>query len=196
MVVAEDRSWWSQIALQLEKSPSERVRSADPTRSDRRIAGTRRARGAQAANHHPRRGRRRAPGLAAPSQWDRPGRGLRRPRCREPVLTNAGFADVDGRYVLPIGHAVSVTVQPPGTQGLADRSRGADAHTVSGGTVRVAGVLDLLRIVEASAPGERTREVIAYQALLDVKRAQQTQPSRASDEERLQRWLSQQTPVA
>jgi hypothetical protein len=117
------------------------------------------------------------------------------PDVVKPALVGAGFADVDGRYALPTGQAVAVTSQPAGTQGFADLSRGADAISVPGGTIRVASILDLLRVAEASAPGERTREVLAYQALLDVKRAQRAQPSQASNEERLQQWLSQQTPV-
>jgi hypothetical protein len=111
-----------------------------------------------------------------------------------PALTDAGFDDVNGLYALATGQAVSVTTQPPGTHGPADLGRGADAVIVQGGAIRVAGVLDLLRIAEASVPGERTRDVLAYQALLEVKRAQQLRLKRTTDEERLQRWLSQQTP--
>ena len=108
------------------------------------------------------------------------------------VLTNAGFAERDGSYVLPAGQSITLVAQPPGTYGRADLIRGADAIPVGSGTVNVASVVDLLRIAEASAAGERRREALAYQALLDVRRAQQNRSasSRRSASERRQRLAS------
>jgi transcriptional regulator with XRE-family HTH domain len=196
-IVADDRSWWAQIALQLAQSPSERVRSLSPPG-----AGDPSPALELLAEHS-------IPAIVlgevagALQGWPLvlSGTGVvevcGHPNAVGPALVVAGFADADGEYVLPSGHSVSVVGQPPGTHGWTDLSRGADAVTIAGGTVRVAGVVDLLRIAEASAVGERTREVLAYHALLDVRRAQRARPATPStDEERLRRWLSQQTPVA
>jgi transcriptional regulator with XRE-family HTH domain len=195
-IVAEDRSWWPLIAVQLEKRPSERVSSLtppgtiDPSPALNRLA------------------ERKVPatviGEVAGALQGWPlvlsGGGITEV-CGSadlvvPALVDAGFADTDGRYVLSTGQAVSVVTQPTGTHGQADLARGADVITVEGGSLKVAGVLDLLRIAEASADGERTRELLAYQALLDVKRTRQARSATATtDGERIQRWLSQQTPV-
>ncbi len=197
-IVADDRSWWPQIALQLEQSPSERVTSLTPP-------GAIDASPALDA----------LAGLSVPvivvgevagalQGWPLvlSGAGVVE-ICGDtdtvgPALIEAGFSDVKGSYALPTRQSITLVAQPQGTHGLRDLTRGADTVPIGTGTVKVAGVLDLLRIAEASAPpGERSREALAYEALLDVQRAQQNQPtSTATDDERLQRWLSQQAPVA
>jgi hypothetical protein len=57
---------------------------------------------------------------------------------------------------------------------------------------------DLLRIADASSAPDARRHALAYRAVLDVQSAQRE--ARAvddrSDEERIEAWLSRQTPDA
>jgi transcriptional regulator with XRE-family HTH domain len=195
-IVTDDRSWWPLIAVQLEKRPSERVSSLTPPAAidpspalnrlaERNVPATVMGEVAGALQGWP---------LVLSGDGVTEICGIA--DLIGPALVDAGFAVMDGRYVLSTGQAVSVVTQPPGTHGQADLARGADVITVEGGSLQVASVVDLLRIAEASADGERTREVLAYQALLDVRRAQQARSGKpTTDDERIQQWLSQQTPV-
>jgi hypothetical protein len=66
------------------------------------------------------------------------------------------------------------------------------------GQLRVASVVDLLRIAEASTRGSARLEALAYQAVLDVQRARHSAPSTPArtPTEKIEAWLRQQTPVA
>jgi hypothetical protein len=101
-------------------------------------------------------------------------------------------------YELPSGGRLILTEAPPGTSGFSDLARGAEPVEVDGGTVRVAGLLDLLRIADASSDPDARRHALAYGAVLDVQCAQrQTRPARElSSEERVEAWLTHQAPVA
>jgi len=91
-----------------------------------------------------------------------------------------------------------VTEIPPGTTGFRDLARSAETIEIDRGSIRVAGLLDLLRIADASPGPDAARHALAYRAVLDVQRArrQASVAESRSDEERIQEWLSRQTPVA
>jgi hypothetical protein len=91
-----------------------------------------------------------------------------------------------------------LTEIPPGTAGFRELARGAETIEIDRGSVRVAGLLDLLRIADASPGPDAARHALAYRAVLDVQRArrQASVAESRSDEERIQEWLSRQTPVA
>jgi transcriptional regulator with XRE-family HTH domain len=136
MIVADDRSWWPQIALQLAQTPSERVRSLsppgalDPSPALELVAES------------------SVPAIVlgevagALQGWPLvlSGTGVvevcGNPDAVGPALIEAGFADGGGEYVLATGQSISVAAEPPGTHGWGDLSRGADALTIAGGTVR------------------------------------------------------------
>jgi hypothetical protein len=69
---------------------------------------------------------------------------------------------------------------------------------MAAGEIRVASLVDLLRIADASTGSGARREALAYQAVLDVKatRAEARTDSAQTDAELIQGWLSRQTPVA
>lgn len=76
--------------------------------------------------------------------------------------------------------------------------RVAPKRSMSMGEVQVAGLLDLLRIADASPDADARRHALAYRAVIDVQRAKdevRTTDGR-SDEERIQAWLSGQISVA
>ena len=62
----------------------------------------------------------------------------------------------------------------------------------------VAGLLDLLRIAEASGAPAARREALAYQAVLDVERAHgdERRGDDRTTEEKIEAWVVRQTPVA
>jgi len=65
------------------------------------------------------------------------------------------------------------------------------------GEVQVAGLLDLLRIADASPDRTPGAMALAYRAVLDVQHAQ-AEARRAdgrTGEERIQAWLSEQIPI-
>jgi transcriptional regulator with XRE-family HTH domain len=196
-LVAEDRSWWPQIAVQLERSPTERLRSLTPPGA-------------------PDLG----PALAVLSRIETPavvigevagalhgwplvlsGTGAVEV-CGEPdkvaeqLLAN-GLAESEDLYAMTSGPRISVVQQPPGTTGPRDLVRGAEAIDLPTGRVRVAGVLDLLRIADAADGGRRSQATLALQAVLEVERARAAAPPvTTSNEERLQAWLDQQPAAA
>jgi hypothetical protein len=72
------------------------------------------------------------------------------------------------------------------------------AFETPAGALDAAGLIDLLRIADASDTRTARRDSLALQAVLDVQREREAAGD--SDErapgERLAEWLSQQTPVA
>ena len=93
---------------------------------------------------------------------------------------------------------MTLTEAPAGTAGYGDLARGAESVELDGGEVQVAGLLDLLRIADASPDADARRHSLAYRAVLDVQRAREEPrpPGGRSDDERIQAWLSKQTPVS
>jgi transcriptional regulator with XRE-family HTH domain len=198
-LVADDRSWWPQIAVQLEQSPVERLRSLTPPGSRDLI-----------------------PALEILSEIETPavvigevagalhgwplvlsGTGSVEV-CGEPAqlgeqLLAKGLTQIADDFAMAAGQRISVIRQPPGTTGPRDLIRGAETIDLPAGSVQIAGVLDLLRIADAAdgGRGRRSRETLALQAVLEVERARAAAaPVTATDEERLQAWLDQQPAAA
>jgi transcriptional regulator with XRE-family HTH domain len=194
-----DRSWWPQIAAQLSRASAERVRQLAPLGgsfdvlagldelADTRLPVIVIGEVAGALHGWPLVLHGEAIEICA--QEDVVGAVLERVSATESAAA---------AYELPSGGRLLITENPVGTSGYGDLARGAEMVEVDGGEVRVAGLLDLLRVADASSdPGAR-RDALAYQAVLDVQRAQgelQTADGH-TDEERIQAWLSEQIPVA
>lgn len=155
-LTTQDRSWWSQIALQLELDPVERLRRLTPPDS----ADLADALGdvAASATHFVVIGE-----VAGALQgW--------------PLVLRGGAIDVcayvPDRRELSGGVRLRGVAEPAGTAGLNDLWRGSERVATRAGEIRVASLVDLLRIADAStAPGAR-RNALAYQAVLDVQAAQ------------------------
>jgi transcriptional regulator with XRE-family HTH domain len=174
----EDRSWWPQIAAQLELDPLERVRRLTPpgaadlaealellASADMSVIVIGEVAGALHG-------------------W--------------PLVLGADAVELCAPGELEGDHGVVVTAQPPGTSGYGDLARGAELFQVGEGVLQVAGLLDVLRIADASHDSDARRQALAYRAVLDVHRARSTASARRSvrsNEERLAEWLSQQTPI-
>ncbi len=196
-LVAEDRSWWPQIAVQLERSPVERLRTLTPP-------------GASDLG----------PALELLSELQAPavvigevagalhgwplvlnGTGTVEV-CGEPdtlaeQLLAKGLTQNESLYAMAAGQRITISQQPPGTTGAKDLVGGAETIDLPTGSVQVAGVLDLLRIADAADGGRRSRDSLALQAVLEVERARAASaPVTATDEERLQAWLDQQPAAA
>jgi len=191
-LVSEDRSWWPQIAVQLERSPAERLRALSPPGA-------------------PDLG----PALEVLSEINVPavvigevagalhgwplvlsGTGTVEVCAETAELTGQllakGLNQIGDDFAVAAGLRISVIQHPPGTAGPRDLVRGAQAIDLATGSVQVASVLDLLRIADAGDGGRRGRETLALQAVLDVERARAASaPVTASNEERLQAWLNQ-----
>jgi transcriptional regulator with XRE-family HTH domain len=178
-VAVEDRSWWPQIAAQLELSdPLERVRRLTPVGmidlADR---------------------------LEAFAATDPPvvliGE-LAGALYGWPLVLNTKTIDVCARpgAALPTVAGVQVVEQPVGTWGYGDLARGAEMIMVGCNALRVAGVLDLLRIADASSRRDARRHALALRAVIDVLEARDGAAGRPerSDAQRLGDWLSEQTP--
>jgi len=104
----------------------------------------------------------------------------------------------DALNELPSAAQLLVTVLPPGTTGFGDLARDADTVQVDGAEIRVAGLRDLLRIADASPDPDSRRQALAYQAVLDVQHARLDAGAtdNRGDEEKIEAWLSRQTPVS
>lgn len=177
-LVVADRSWWPQIAVQLERPPIERLRSLTPPgRPDfvpalETIAGTAAIVIGQVAG--------------ALHGWPL-------------VLSGSGTVQVSAEPgELSLNQRISIIERPAATSGSRDLARSAQPLTLpSGAIVQVASLLDLLRISDAADAGSRTRETLALQAVVEVQRARTAaRPTTTTDDERLQAWLKQQRAAA
>lgn len=198
-LLPEDRSWWPQIVAQLGRRPVERVRQLSPPGVFVDIVAVLKAL-ADA----------RVPVIligevaGALHGWPLVLSGNAVEVCAlgdavGAVLERLGASDAAaGTYELPSGGRLVITDAPKGTMGYADLARGSESVEVDGGEVQVAGLLDLLRIADASPDRDARRHALADQAVLDVQRAQaEARPVNGrTDEERIQAWLSEQIPVA
>jgi hypothetical protein len=103
-----------------------------------------------------------------------------------------------GRHILSGGVSIVIDEAPAGTGGEADLARNRVAFETPAGEVDAAGLIDLLRIADASDARMARRDSLALQAVLDVQRERDAAGS--SDEraasDRIAEWLSQQTQVA
>ncbi len=176
-LAAADRSWWPQIAMQLECTPVQRVRRLTPPGAFDVVPVLEGLVDNQASVI--------VIGEVAGALHG------------SPLVLGAGTVEVcaeeDG-----LGGCVLVTEVPPGTVGFGDLARDAETVELDGGAVRVAGLRDLLRIADACPYPDARRQALAYSAVLDVQRARdEVRPvDGRSDEEKIQAWLSQQTVVA
>lgn len=192
-LVVEDRSWWSQIALQLELDPLDRLQRLTPASSPNLAAGL----GELAATGHPVVVSGEVAG--ALQGWPLVLGGAVIEVCAESALPLTDIGPRLGRheYELPDGARLRAVDAPPGTHGFRDLWRGAEPLGVEGGELRVASVLDLLRIADASDRRSARLEALAYRAVLDVKdaRTKAAAPDGRAAMERIEAWLTQQTPV-
>jgi len=196
-LVVNDRSWSSQIALQLELDPLDRVRRLTPPGSPDLVAGL--------------------SALAAASQYlvvigDVAGAIQGWPLalsdgaievCAQvaesaPALGAIGRPVARHEHELPGGARLRAVDLPAGTHGFHDLRRGAERTHTANGELYVASVLDLLRIADASTRRSARLEALAYQAVLDVKdaRSKVPAPDGRTAADRIEAWLKQQTPIA
>jgi hypothetical protein len=196
-LAVEDRSWWPQIAMQLELPPVERVRRLTPAGAPDvgDALGLLAAAGSSVIVIGEVAGALHGWPLVLSAAAIEV---CARPADIDGVVVPLGACEVEDGYVLAGGVRLIVDEMPAGTFGFGDLARAAEAVTVGGSQVRVAGLLDLLRIAEASGAPEARREALAYQAVLDVERAQGAK--RGADdrtaEEKIEAWVMRQTPVA
>ncbi len=192
-LLTEDRSWWPQIATQLDRTPFQRVRKLIPRGAPRVVSALE----ALAES--------RAPAIVigevagALHGWPLMLDTDRVEVCTRARGTMSDALDRPGADGTLAGtHGLLVTEIPLGTTGFRDLARGAETIEIDRGSVRVAGLLDLLRIADASPRPDAARHALAYRAVLDVQRARRlaSMAESRSDEERIQEWLSRQTPVA
>jgi hypothetical protein len=197
----EDRSWWPQIAVQLDCEPMERVRRlTSPGAFDvisvleilAEIGASTIVIGEVAGALH---------GWPLVLGGDTVEVCARADGAMSTMLDGLEARKaVDGAYELPWGKGgrLFVTEIPPGTAGFGDLARDADQVEIDGGAVRVAGLRDLLRIADASPYPDARRHALAFSAVLDVQSARHEArvANDRSDEEKIQAWLSRQTPVA
>jgi len=196
-LVVEDRSWWPQIALQLELDPLDRVRRLTPPGSPDLASALGRL--SVSAQHLVVVGE-----VAGALQgWPLVLGGGVIEACAQaadgaPLLTAIGPRVARDVYDLDDGARLRIIAEPAGTSGLLDLWRGSNRVETPAGEIRMASVVDLLRIADAATGGTARRQALAYQAVLDVKaaRAKATTASDQTDAERIGAWLSQQTPVA
>jgi transcriptional regulator with XRE-family HTH domain len=192
-LLTEDRSWWPQIATQLDRTPIQRVRELIP----RGAPGVLSVLEALAES--------RAPAIVigevagALQGWPLVlGTETLEVCARARGATSEVLDGLGVDSTLGGTRGLLITETPPGTAGFKELARSAETIEIGHGSIRVASLLDLLRIADASPCPDAARHALAYRAVLDVKRAQ-LQASVAegrSDEERIQEWLSRQTPVA
>lgn len=166
-LVAEDHSWWSQIALQLELDPLDRLRRLTPAGSPDLVTGVEAIAAASAY------GVVIGEVAGALQGWPLTLGGGELEVCSDvddgaPVLTDIGRRASRHRYELPGGARLQVVDAPAGTHGFEDLRRGGDLITTPSGGVRVASVVDLLRMADASRSKSAYRDALAYQAVLDV----------------------------
>ncbi len=197
-LLVEDRSWWPQIAMQLELDPLERVRRLTPPSAPDIAAALSELAGAGVV-----------PGLiigdvaGALHGWPLV--------LGSSTIEVCGFVDGvgyrlrqmgarktrSGRHIVSGGVSVAIDEEPAGTRGELDLARNRVAFETPAGALDAAGLIDLLRIADASNARTARRDSLALQAVLDVQREREAAGS--SDEraagDRIAEWLSQQTPV-
>ncbi len=183
----EDRSWWPQIAMQLGLSPIERVRRLTPP-------------GAPDVGDALEMLAAAGPPVIVIGEVAGALHGWPLVLSAAAIEVCARPADVDGLVASLEARGVRLIVDetPAGTFGSGDLARGAQAVEVGSSEVRIAGLLDLLRIADASGRLAARREALAYQAVLDVERAQ-GDARRGDDrtaEEKIEAWVMRQTAVA
>jgi transcriptional regulator with XRE-family HTH domain len=192
-LLTEDRSWWPQIATQLDRTPVQRVRGLIPRGASRMLTVLETL------------AESRAPVIVigevagALHGWPLVFGADAVEICARAKGTMSDPLDRPGADSTLAGtRGLLVTEIPPGTAGFRELTRGAETIEIDRGSVRVAGLLDLLRIADASPRPDAARHALAYRAVLDVQRArrQASVAESRSDEERIQEWLSRQTPVA
>jgi transcriptional regulator with XRE-family HTH domain len=192
-----DLSWWPQIAMALDHTPAERVRRLTPPgafdvlpilEALADVAGSVIVIGDVAGALH---GWPLVLGAGKVEVCARP-QGMR------VVLGRLGVRRALDRAQESLSGRLLITEVPPGTAGFADLARGGDTVEIDGGSgIRVAGLRDLLRIADASPDPDARRQALAYRAVLDVQQAKREarMVEHRSDEERIEAWLSRQTPV-
>jgi hypothetical protein len=197
-LLVEDRSWWPQIAMQLELDPLERVRRLTPPGTPDIAAALSELAGAG------------VPGLiigdvaGALHGWPLV--------LGPPMIEICGLVDAighrlrqigarktrSGRHIVSGGVSVVIDEDPAGTGGEADLARNRVAFETPARALEAAGLIDLLRIADASAARTARRDSLALQAVLDVQREQHAAgaPDDRAAGDRIAEWLSEQTPVA
>lgn len=179
-VAVEDRSWWPQIAAQLELDPLERIRRLTPAASID-LAGR----------------------LETFAATDPPviviGE-LAGALHGWPLALNTRTIDACARpgAVPSTVAGVKIVEQPPGTWGYGDLARGAELIMIGANAVRVAGLVDLQRIADASSGRDAHRHALALRTVIDVLEARGRAAAGArkrSNAQRLGDWLSEQTPL-
>ena len=196
-LLVEDRSWWPQIAMQLELDPLERVRRLTPLGAPDIGAGL-----SELA----------AAGVFGLVIGEVAGALHGWPLVLGSTIEVCGFVDGvghrlrqmgarrtrSGRHIVSGGASVVIVEEPAGTGGEVDLARNRVAFDTPAGALEAAGLIDLLRIADASNARTARRDSLALQAVLDVQREREA--PRATDdraaEDRIAEWLSQQTPVA
>jgi transcriptional regulator with XRE-family HTH domain len=197
-LLVEDRSWWPQIAMQLQHDPLERVRRLTPPGAPDIAAGVSELAaagvfglviGEVAGALHGWPLVLGSSTIEICGRVDAIGYGLRQIGARKTR---------SGRHIVSGGASVVIVEAPAGTGGEADLTRDRVEFETPAGEVDAAGLIDLLRIADASDARTARRDSLALQAVLDVQREREA--AGASDnraaEDRIAEWLSQQTPVA
>lgn len=195
-LLGEDRSWWPQIAMQLELDPLDRLRRLTPAGSPDLATGVEAVAAAGAY------GVLVGEVAGALQGWPLVLGGGGMEVCSyvddgAPVFAKLGRRVGRHRYELPGGARLRVVDVPPGTHGFEDLRRGSDLITTPAGIVRVASVVDLLRVTDASRTKSAYREALAYQAVLDVVEARR-RPRRQDDRlpaEKIDATLRRRTPI-
>jgi transcriptional regulator with XRE-family HTH domain len=184
-LAVEDRSWWPQIATQVEFEPIERVRRLTP------------AGGGDVADA--------LEALAATDSSAIVIGEVAGALHGWPLVLDATAIEVcpapthhTSAYKLARGPRVTINETPSGTFGFSDLMRGTEKIAIGSHDIHVAGLVDLLRIAEASPASTARRDALAYQATLDVRRAREAErrPDARTAEEKIDTWLTHQTPAA
>ena len=196
-LLSEDRSWWPQIAVQLGRTPAQRVRQLAPRGV---LSDVMAALGALVETGAPCVVIGEVAGALHGWPLVMSDRTVEVCAPEQPLISilDGVRASGTGAYELPSGARLSIVQIPPGTSGYGDLARGAESVDLESETVQVAGLLDLLRIADASTDPEARRHALAYQAVLDVQRAR-AEPKPVddrSDGEKIEAWLSEQVPAA